>query len=426
MGRTANLLIAGETGLTGPMAQQLNELGFRTGECTLNQAVTELTGHRYDALVSFGHVSHELTPPGIIHVHVGSADDGLVDARMRPPAHAIQVAARVRSLLRLSVIERVSALRTEDVKNHATSLRERPAGPDRPAILYVGRPDPVFMRLQHALRRENVDTVGAFSTFNAFDYLHERPFDAVVLHTQPEPDLAHTVCSAMRRNTRLYHTPALLITRSEVYAEADEAFARGASDIIPSNASSDELRDRVCALADERRRRREAKAGLESCLISDVLDPGHDLYSLNFGRAHLQSLLSSAQQLGNTLSLVVLQAQLPPTAGMPGSEHANHAMSQFAGMLRHCVRAEDFAMRAGPDMFCLVLPNTAAEEAKVVANRVAAIAECTAYEGSDPLQPFRINLSSEVCQASPDDQADTFLTRAIQSLERKTVPLAAS
>ena len=83
MGRTANLLIAGEPDQTGPMARQLTDLGFKTATCSIHQSVTELTGHRYDGLVSFGHIDHELTPPGVIHVHIGSAADGVVDARMR-------------------------------------------------------------------------------------------------------------------------------------------------------------------------------------------------------------------------------------------------------------------------------------------------------------------------------------------------------
>lgn len=425
MGRTTKLLIAGEPDLAESLAQQLSELGFQTASCPLDKASQEASLHAYDALVSMGHIDHGLTPDGMIHVHIGSAADGLVDARFRPPAHAIQVAARVRSLLRLDVIETVSELRTQDAQACGAVVNAPKTGSDKPAILYVGSPDPVFMRLQHALRGENIDTIGAFSTFNAFDYLHERSFDAVVLHTQPEPDLAHTVCSAMRRNTRLYHTPALLITRSEVYAEADEAFARGASDIIPANASSEELRERVTALAEERRRRRSAKASLESCLVRDLMDKDSDLFGAEFARTHLDSLLDNARKQGRALSMIALNAQVPATAGGLSSEFGSHAMSQFAGMLRHCVRAEDFAMRASDDTFCLVLPNTTQDEAQTVASRVAAIAECTAYEGSDPLQPFRIQLFTDVCPATAEDTADSFIARAFARLEEKTVPLAA-
>ena len=46
------------------------------------------------------------------------------------------------------------------------------------------------MRLQHAMTGVGAEVIAAFSTFNAFDYLHERAFDAVVLNTDPDPDLA--------------------------------------------------------------------------------------------------------------------------------------------------------------------------------------------------------------------------------------------
>ena len=69
----------------------------------------------------------------------------------------------------------------------------------------------------------------------------------------------------------------------------------------------------------------------------------------------------------------------------------------------YCVRAEDLAVRAAPGEFYLALPNTPADEARMVADRICAIAECTAYEGADPTRPFRLTLSSNVVE--PDSAA---------------------
>jgi len=269
------------------------------------------------------------------------------------------------------------------------------SGEDKASVLFVGAPCPAFMRLQHAMAGASTDVIAAFSSFSAFDYLHERAFDAVVLNTEPEPDLAHTVCSAMRRNTRLYHTPALLLVRGDGYAGADEAFARGASDLLNADAGSDEMRARVTALTAERRRRRSAKAMLEACRVPALLDDASDLFNAEFGERHLGSLLTEAEARGHGVSLVGLGVSAPQDAG---AAKVRSAVDQFAGMLRHCVRAEDLAVRARPDAFYLALPSTRADEARMVAARVSAIAECTAYESADPHRPFRLSLATRVIE----------------------------
>ena len=90
------------------------------------------------------------------------------------------------------------------------------------------------------------------------------------------------------------------------------------------------------------------------------------------------------------------------------------ATNQFAGMLRHCVRAEDFVVRLAQDRFLIALPNTPQTEAKMVSNRVSAIAECTAYEGADPLKPFRLELSPMIDEARTETRADALIEQMMR------------
>ncbi|MFW6412634.1 MAG: hypothetical protein ACOC0V_00720 [Oceanicaulis sp.] len=391
MGRSVSILIAGES---GDVAAELVRLGFGV-DTIAPDALTRAALGGVDALLSFGPVPEDASGT-VLHLAVG--DHGPADARLRAPAHAVQIAARLRAMIRLSVLEDVARLRSVDAAD-AGSPPIAPAPPaERSCVLFVGAPCPAFMRLQHAMAGAKIDTVAAFSTFNAFDYLHERAFDAVVLNADPKPDLAHTVCSAMRRNTRLYHTPAILLTRGESYAHADEAFARGASDLLDADAPAAEMRERITALTGERRRRRAAKALLEACRAAPLLDQNSDLFGAEFGERHLKSLAASASVRKQTLAIIGLQASAPQDAG---EKQALSALDQFSAMLRHCVRAEDLAVRAENGSYYVALPNTTEEEARLVAARVSAIAECTAYEGRDPHRPFRLSLMTRVFEADP-------------------------
>lgn len=419
MGRAADLLVAGDAGVAGELAEALRALGLSAVSCSFETLDRRASEMRADGVVTLGAAPASTLPPGCVRIAVDADDDAKADAVLRGPAHPIQIAARMRALLRLRVLERTARIRAGDLR----TLGADPAPVSRAqaptSVLYVGEPGPVFMSLSHAMRARDAEIVGAFSTFNAFDYLHERAFDAVALNAAPTPETAHTVCSAMRRNTRLYHTPAVILTPREFYPEADEAFARGASDILPADTDEAEIGRRLLGLAAERRRRRDAKTLLDACRVTRALDEETDLFSERFARAHAASLLEEAGRTGDALSVVALKAGAPASAGPREGPRAMRAMTEFASMLRHCVRAEDLSARMGGERFFLILPATAAHEAEVVADRVRAIAECTAYESEDPLNPFRMEIRHAVVEAGSEETGDALIARAFDALPER-------
>ncbi len=421
MGRAATALIAGAPDEAGALASELCALGFSARPCEPDTLSERFEAEPADAVVLMAPAP---LPPARVAISLCGEAEG-ADAVIAAPAHPMQVAARLRSLLRLSVLEDCAALRAQDIGAMGHVINASKSARPAPAILYVGPPSPAFMRLQHAMAGAGAETIAAFSTFNAFDYLHERSFDAVVLSTLPTPDLAHTVCSAMRRNTRLYHTPTVLLAQSEDYGQAAEGFARGASDIVPATAAADEMRGRIMALADERQRRKRAKGRLEACRLPAILDEDTDLFASAFGRAHLGSLLKAAEPGRSPLSVVSLMVEAPRHVRTATDGHASRALVQFASMLRHCVRAEDLAVRLDGGRFYLALPDTSAAEARIVASRVVAIAECTAYESADPMRPFRVEVQFDITQAIPGDSADDLLARCFSELGLQRRELAA-
>ena len=415
MGRSFSILVvdAGETGAREAHSG-LSNLGFRVQVARAEElSALDRTASNADAVVWFGKDDPSSAANGRPVLTV-SAEPVLDRPSLQAPAHPIQIAARLRALIRLSALESIARLRAEDA--HANGAPPAPLEHDEDptSVLYVGAAGPGFMRLQHALDEADIVTVAAFTTFTAFDYLHERAFDAVVLSTDPGPDMAHTVCSAMRRNTRLYHTPAILFSRGDGYAQADEAFARGASDIVSADLGPDQLRHRITALCAERRRRRRAKALLEASRGAALLDQSSDLFEPSFGQRHLSSLLDNAKRHGQALSVIGLRASAPVDAG---EDSVASALDQFAAMLRHCVRAEDLAMRTAGDQFFIALPQTPSDLAEVVSARVCAIAECTAYESDRPSTPFRLSLRAHVMDTAPGATAEVVMANALSQVQ---------
>ncbi len=438
MGRELDVLVFGLSERVEALAEQLGRLALTT---RLVRADSPPARRHHDWAVAVilaecdrdvedGIKAFERFAPGTRPLLVIGPDSfgspNLVDAWIREPAPAVQVAARIRALFRLHTMEIIARRRTEvsALYGQKPGLIERQDQP--PCVLYVGDASPRFMALQHTLSSVGADIVAAFSSYSAFDYLHERPFDAVVLNAAGKRDIAFTISSAMRRNARLYHTPVLLLTDDVDPTAADEAFARGVSDLLPPNTDDDELRDRVLTLTAERRRRREAKAILESCRDTRSLDIETGLFHPAYLTAHIEDLLHASARDELSFSMIALQVLLPEGSERPDDVSAEKARRQFAAMLRHLLRTEDAAARFDQDVFLAVLPFTNTVGIDCVAARVAAIAECTAFESDDPLRPFRLSVRAAPVQTRPGETADALVERARHSLSRPRPVIASA
>ena len=121
---------------------------------------------------------------------------------------------RLESLVRTATAQEEFELRTATFAERGAKPRSRPRPGDAPwRILAVGEPAPRFLALSNALAAHGAEVVGAFTAYTAFDYLHEQPFEAVVLWGGDNEAEALSIAAGMRRNTRLYHIPAVLYLR---------------------------------------------------------------------------------------------------------------------------------------------------------------------------------------------------------------------
>ena len=354
--------------------------------------------------------------PNVVVSPMALHDDPDVDIWLRDPAPAVQVAARLRAMARLHTMEDVARRRSEVCALYGERRNQPEPLSAAYSILYVGDASPRFMALQHALEGADCEIVAAFSSYSAFDYLHERAFDAVVLNAFDKPDTAFTISSAMRRNARLYHTPVLLLSDTQTTEAVEEAFARGVSDILSSKNTDQEMRDRVLSLAQERRRRREAKAALEACREPRTLDVETGLFHAGFITSHLQDLVNASKSDKFTFSLCLLKTAAPDGKDAPDTASTEKARRQFAAMLRHLLRAEDAAARLDERTFLAVLPYTESDGVDCVAARVAAIADCTAFESEDPLRPFRLHVETAAIESMDEETAEALIERAMRSL----------
>ncbi len=332
---------------------------------------------------------------------------------IRAPWSIGHVSARIGSLTRLAVMRSEISRRFDTAARFGLSRPEIDvAGSEALAdahVLVVGAGIRYFT-IERALSKR-ATLVGAFTIDTALDYLERRPFDAVVVNL-PLDDAADFL-DVMRRNSEWYGLPALVLTGEHDPRLIEQVHEAGATDIVFADEDDRGLTDRVVAAMTEHRLRLALKAAYGRTQAQTTNDSLTGLYSRGFLMEHLAALVDDARDDDTSLSVVGLRvvemAELNAEWGWAGGDRV---LRQIGGMIARLVRGEDLAARAGGDRFALALPATDAEDAAVVAERIAGIVETTAFTVPGATGPVYVTLAVATAELGPDDDLDGLLARA--------------
>ncbi|MDO8411775.1 MAG: diguanylate cyclase [Phenylobacterium sp.] len=427
------LIIARDDGLAGPLAEGLDRLGWRTitargpyagiaalADLQIEAAIVDLHSGGPEARTLARRLKAACAPRRLPVVAIGAPDDEDLDFDLilAPPLHPAQAVLRLENLVRMAVAEEEYELRQETfaAKNRALEPADIDPAPFR--VLAIGEPAPQFLALSNALTRSGAEVVGAFTAYTAFDYLHERPFDTVVLWAGDNPNEALSIAAGMRRNTRLYHVPALLYMREESYLTMSEAFHRGVSDVASPGTAESETAGRVMELARSYRRQTATRKALEHARSSGLMDPATGLFTRDLFAAHLGRLAQASRIRNRPLSVCVLKvSERAEVAEARAQGWLDRAVPQIGAMIGRLVRVEDTAARLSHEVFALALPATPAAAARAAGERIAAVIGCTAFEAGDGKPPFVVEFDIGVAEVSPTQGAG----RALEEAARKAM-----
>jgi len=435
------LIVARDDELAGPLTRGLDSMGWRSitargpyaalaalGDLPVEAAIVDLRNAGEDAMALAARLKAAASPRRLPVIAIGdpNPDPQLINAfdlTLAPPAYPMQVALRLESLLRMAVAEEEFELRLETFADQGRrlDLPDPPEGPYR--VLAVGEPAPQFLALSNALGRAGAEVVGAFTAYTAFDYLHERSFDAVVLWGGEDQSEALSISAGMRRNTRLYHVPALLYLNEGSDVTHAEAFGKGVSDVASPETAPAETAKRVMELARAFRRQSAIREALERAKSSGLMDPSTGLFTRDLFAAHLARLAQAARVRRRPLSVCVLKvADRPELGPIRKAGWVDKAIPQIGSMVARLVRSEDTAARLGPEVFGLALPATPGAQARAAGERIAAVIACTAFDAGEGRPPFVVEFDIGVAEVDGQENAAKALEQAAsKALQRQAV-----
>ncbi len=424
------LIVARDDSVAGPLAEGLNHLGWPSvmasevksaaaalSDLQIEAAIIDLAGIHGDGQELARSLKRACLPRRIPILAIGEPDplstNNNIDLTIASPLHPAQAAMRLETLVRAAVSEEEFELRMETFAERGHPLTP-PAGHVGPyRVLAIGDSTPQFLALSNALRRNGAEVVGAFTAFTAFDYLHERSFDAVVLWAGDKPQEALSIATSLRRNTRLYHIPALLYLRAESTIMTTDVYHRGISDIATAQTPESETAGRVVEFASAYRRHKAMRDALEQARGSGLMDADTGLFTCDLFASHLARQASAAIARNRPLSVCVLKvAEKPQLISSRSGGWIARAIPQIGSMVGRLVRVEDIAARLGPEVFALALPATSILAAQIVGERIAAVIGCTAFDAGEGKAPFVVDFDMGVAEVNAPEAADQALERA--------------
>ncbi len=361
--------------------------------------------------VLIGLSAHAPPPPGL-HAHPDFTGAIALDATAALLAAQITAATRTGA----AEEERLRRLATAAALGAAIP---KPYEPRKLKALYIGAPSPIFLSLETAFGRHGGLVAAAFSSFLGFDHLHDESFDAVVLNGAQDSATALSLCSALRRNASLHHLPTMMITKPGDELTASAAIDRGASATVDVNAPGDSSLGWLFEAI--RRERRRTAAEHDSRALRDILgDPRTGLLRRAPFDAHLARLASDHHTSGRPFSLAALRVLPAHGARQPSQQAWSRGFTEIASLASRLIRDADCGAVLGAEWIVLALTATRLVGAKRTAERVASVAECTAFAsgegGAGPLV-----FEQSVVELQPGESGAGLMARALRALEYESL-----
>lgn len=423
------LIVARDDEIAGPLSEGLDRLGWRTvtarGPYAAQTAVADLQIEA--AVIDLARAGEEpgelarrlraaVAPRRMPIVAIGEVDPAwraAFDLVLAPPVHPAQAVMRLEALVRMAVAEEEFEARQATFAEKGRLLESPAVGKSPYRILAVGEPAPQFLALSNALTRQGAEVVGAFTAYTAFDYLHERAFEGVVLWGGEDQSEALSIAAGMRRNTRLYHIPTLLYLAADSYVGVSEAYHKGVTDVASPETPEAETAARVIELARCHRRQAAIRQALEKARASGIMDPTTGLFTRDLFAHHLARTAAAARERNRPISVCVLRiADAPEVARAREGRWLDRALPQIGSMINRLVRVEDTAARLAPEVFALALPATAPHAARTAAERIAAVIGCTAFDAGEGESPFVVSFDVGIAAVETGENPAKALERA--------------
>jgi two-component system, cell cycle response regulator len=361
--------------------------------------------------------------PVIMVTALDEADDRIkglecgADDFLTKPVSDIALVTRVKSLVRLKMVFDELNLRAATLQSIGVDPSEilAPGQDPHGSILIVDERRSSVAKIDAALTDLQLsfetDPAAALASATSGD------FDLVLVSLTMEGADGLRLCSQIRAVDAARHLPVLLITDPDESTRLLRALELGVNDYIIRPIDANELRARVRTQLRRKRYADRLRDLLSDAMQLALTDALTGLHNRRYLDSHLKSLTERAAVDGKSVALLIFDIDFfKGINDTYGHEAGDDVLREFAERLKRGVRGIDLVARLGGEEFVVVMPETDAAYASLIAERLRRDVERESFptRGGEQL-PVTVSIGvAEFRGAS--DCADALIKRADQAL----------
>ncbi|MBD9648385.1 PleD family two-component system response regulator [Ensifer sp. ENS09] len=340
------------------------------------------------------------------------------DDFLTKPVNDLQLMSRVKSLVRLKNVSDELRLRAQTAQTIGLEDVGRADRPDEPGnVLLVDGRGSSQERLQRALKP--IAEVSVLSDPQAALFeAAENNFDLVIVNANFDDYDPLRLCSQLRSLERTRFIPILLIAEQGSDELVVRALDLGVTDYLMRPVDPNELIARSMTQIRRKHCNDRLRSSVQQTIELAVTDGLTGLHNRRYFDTHLKLLMDRAAARGRPLSICMTDIdRFKQVNDTYGHDVGDEVLREFANRIRTTVRGADLACRFGGEEFIVVMPDTSAEMAAGVAERLRTIIESLPFAIPQADGPLKVTASMGIATLRPgNDTAEALLKRADTAL----------
>jgi diguanylate cyclase (GGDEF)-like protein len=280
-------------------------------------------------------------------------------------------------------------------------------------ILIVDDEADVRNSMNTYIKHAGFPTELAASAEEGLEQLKDRKFDVVITDIML-PGLSGLELTKIIKNK--YDSDVIVMTGYSDDYSYEEAINAGASDFVIKPVRLEELVLRLRRVMRERELTKERIRMMEKLQQLAITDGLTKLYNSRSFYTQLELEIDRSNRYNHPLALLLLDIDhFKDYNDSYGHLEGDKVLVHFSRVIQSCLRANDSAYRYGGEEFTVILPETSADEAKTVAQRIRASLEALVFA---PQEDERVSktISIGVTEYCSREKLTSFIKRADKAM----------